>query len=155
MKMLLSLLVVTGLTFGVAAAQDLSGTNALTFAYPVPSTDHNVSSLAATSINLSGATITDSSGSAVNLSPSQFHLSHLPTVVQRVLHDTGCRPEWLELEITEGLLLVNELPSVRRLGPIVLYALYSFSLTSYFAYLYPVLFGRIRPWMFVLAIGTE
>ena len=52
------------------------------------------------------------------------------------------------------LLLVNELPSVRRRGPLVLYGLYSFCLTSYFAYLYPVLFGRIRSWMFVLAIVT-
>jgi len=53
------------------------------------------------------------------------------------------------------LLLVNELPSVRKLGPVVLYSLYSFSLTSYFAYLYPVLIGRIRWWMFVLAVMTS
>lgn len=53
---------------------------------------------------------------AVNLSPSQFHLSHLPTVVQRVLHDTGCRPEWLELEITEGLLLVNHATTLDTLN---------------------------------------
>lgn len=53
------------------------------------------------------------------------------------------------------LLLVNELPSVRRLGPVVLYGLYSFCLTSYFAYLYPVLIGRIRWWMFVLAVATS
>ncbi|HVZ22396.1 MAG TPA: DUF2914 domain-containing protein [Vicinamibacterales bacterium] len=53
------------------------------------------------------------------------------------------------------LLLVNELPSIRRLGPVVLYGLYSFSLTSYFAYLYPVLVGRIRWWMFPLAVATS
>ena len=53
------------------------------------------------------------------------------------------------------LLLVNELPSVRKLGPVVLYGLYSFCLTSYFAYLYPVLLGRIRWWMFVLAVLTS
>lgn len=53
------------------------------------------------------------------------------------------------------LLLVNELPSVRKLGPVVLYGLYSFCLTSYFAYLYPVLIGRIRWWMFVLAVMTS
>ena len=53
------------------------------------------------------------------------------------------------------LLLVNELPSMHALGPVVLYALYSFCLTSYFAYLYPVLIGRIRWWMFVLAIATS
>jgi Protein of unknown function (DUF2914) len=53
------------------------------------------------------------------------------------------------------LLLVNELPSVRRRGPVVLYGLYSFCLTSYFAYLYPVLFGRLRWWMFVLAVVSS
>ena len=57
--------------------------------------------------------------------------------------------------IIAALLLVNELPAMRRLGPIVLYGLYSFCLTSYFAYLYPVLFGRIRWWMFVLAVATS
>ena len=56
--------------------------------------------------------------------------------------------------IITSLLLVNELPSMRRLGPVVLYGLYSFCLTSYFAYLYPVLLGRIRWWMFGLAIVT-
>ncbi len=44
---------------------------------------------------------------AVNLSPRQFYLSDLPTVVKRILSDTGCKPEWIEFEITEGLLLVN------------------------------------------------
>jgi hypothetical protein len=52
------------------------------------------------------------------------------------------------------LLLVNELPQFRRYGPVVLFGLYSFCLTSYFAYLYPVLFGRLRPWMFLLAVAT-
>jgi hypothetical protein len=56
--------------------------------------------------------------------------------------------------VIAGLLLVNELPAFRRLGPVVVYALYSFSLTSYFAYLYPVLFGRLRSWMFLLAVAT-
>ena len=53
------------------------------------------------------------------------------------------------------LLLLNELPAVRKRGPVVLYGLYSFCLTSYFAYLYPVLLGRIRSWMFVLAVATS
>ncbi|HUK35032.1 MAG TPA: DUF2914 domain-containing protein [Vicinamibacterales bacterium] len=56
--------------------------------------------------------------------------------------------------IIASLLLINELPAMRRLGPVVLYGLYSFCLTSYFAYLYPVLIGRIRWWMFVLAVAT-
>jgi Protein of unknown function (DUF2914) len=58
------------------------------------------------------------------------------------------------LAVISMLLLVNELPSIRRRGPVVLYGLYSFCLTSYFAYLYPVLIGRIRWWMFVLAVMT-
>src|SRR5215471_14910304 len=57
--------------------------------------------------------------------------------------------------VIAALLLVNELPMFRRLGPVVLYALYSFCLTSYFAYLYPVLLGRMRWWMFPLAIATS
>src|SRR3954471_10308149 len=61
----------------------------------------------------------------------------------------------LFLLVIAALLLVNEVPSVRRRGPVVLYGLYSFCLTSYFAYLYPVLFGRIRWWMFVLAVATS
>jgi len=61
----------------------------------------------------------------------------------------------LFLGVTSLLLLVNELPQFRRFGPVVLFGLYSFCLTSYFAYLYPVLLGRLRPWMFLLAVGTS
>jgi hypothetical protein len=57
--------------------------------------------------------------------------------------------------VIAALLIVNELPMFRRLGPVVLYALYSFCLTSYFAYLYPVLIGRMRSWMFLLAVATS
>lgn len=53
------------------------------------------------------------------------------------------------------LLLMNELPQFRRFGPVVIFGLYSFCLTSYFAYFYPVLFGRLEPWMFLLAVGTS
>jgi hypothetical protein len=56
--------------------------------------------------------------------------------------------------VIAALLLVNELPAFRRLGPVVVYALYSFCLTSYFAYLYPVLLGRLRSWIFLLAVAT-
>jgi diguanylate cyclase (GGDEF)-like protein/PAS domain S-box-containing protein len=42
---------------------------------------------------------------AVNLSPRQFVRNDLAGTVAAVLAETGCRPEWLELEITEGLLL--------------------------------------------------
>jgi Protein of unknown function (DUF2914) len=53
------------------------------------------------------------------------------------------------------LLLMNELPQFRQFGPVVLFGLYSFCLTSYFAYLYPVIFGRLEPWMFLLAVATS
>ncbi len=53
------------------------------------------------------------------------------------------------------LLLMNELPQFRRFGPVVIFGLYSFCLTSYFAYLYPVLFGRLEPWMFLLAVASS
>ncbi|MDD2767797.1 MAG: EAL domain-containing protein [Methylococcus sp.] len=42
---------------------------------------------------------------AVNLSTRQFILNDLAGTVVRILAETGCRPEWLELEITESLLL--------------------------------------------------
>ena len=49
------------------------------------------------------------------------------------------------------LLVANELPQFHRLGPVVLVGLYSFALTSYLAYLLPVLLGHLRPWMFLVA----
>lgn len=42
---------------------------------------------------------------AVNLSPLQFRQDDLSQTVRSVLLTTGCQPEWLELEITENLLL--------------------------------------------------
>ncbi|MEW6038841.1 MAG: EAL domain-containing protein [Pseudomonadota bacterium] len=42
---------------------------------------------------------------AVNLSTRQFILNDLAGGLRRILDETGCRPEWLELEITESLLL--------------------------------------------------
>ncbi len=56
--------------------------------------------------------------------------------------------------IIAGLLALNELPRFQKLGPVVLVALYSICLTSYLAYLIPVLLGSIRPWMFYLAVAT-
>jgi Protein of unknown function (DUF2914) len=57
----------------------------------------------------------------------------------------------LFLALISLLLLVNEHPRFHRLGPVVLFGLYSFSLTSYLAYLLPVLLGHLRPWMFFVA----
>lgn len=42
---------------------------------------------------------------AVNLSPRQFWAPNLLTMVCDAIVQTGCRPEWIELEITESLLL--------------------------------------------------
>lgn len=42
---------------------------------------------------------------AVNLSSRQFRGNDLLTIVRDVLARTGCEPQWLELEITESLLL--------------------------------------------------
>jgi len=42
---------------------------------------------------------------AINLSARQFQSGNLLKVVSDALEATGCRPEWIELEITESLLL--------------------------------------------------
>ncbi|NWB31392.1 sensor domain-containing protein [Pseudomonas gingeri] len=46
---------------------------------------------------------------AVNLSPRQFQRSDLISSIRTILQVTGCKPGWLELEITEGLLLDNSI----------------------------------------------
>ncbi len=58
----------------------------------------------------------------------------------------------LFLVVLFGLLLANELPRFRSLGPSLRFALYAFCLTSYFAYLMPVLFGKVRAVLFVAAV---
>lgn len=45
---------------------------------------------------------------AVNLSTVQFRFSDLLSTVQQTLVDTGCKPQWLEFEVTESLLLSND-----------------------------------------------
>ncbi|HZH02743.1 MAG TPA: DUF2914 domain-containing protein [Myxococcaceae bacterium] len=50
-----------------------------------------------------------------------------------------------------ALLVANELPRFRKLGMSLRFGLYGFCLTSYFAYLGPVLVGFISPWLFVTA----
>jgi diguanylate cyclase (GGDEF)-like protein len=46
---------------------------------------------------------------AVNLSPRQFQMNDLLASIRAILQATGCEPGWLELEITEGLLLDNSI----------------------------------------------
>ncbi|MGN6648627.1 putative bifunctional diguanylate cyclase/phosphodiesterase [Trinickia sp.] len=59
---------------------------------------------------------------SVNLSARQFQSDDLVSVVERTLKETGCRPEYLELEITESLLLdesdavLTALSAFRSLG---------------------------------------
>ncbi len=54
-----------------------------------------------------------------------------------------------------GLLVANELPRFRALGPVVRVGLYGFCLTSYFAYLLPVLLGSFSGKLFVAAAGLS
>lgn len=52
-----------------------------------------------------------------------------------------------------GLLVANELPRFRQLGPIVRVGLLSLCVTMYFAFLLPVLIGRMGFWVFLLAVS--
>jgi diguanylate cyclase (GGDEF)-like protein len=42
---------------------------------------------------------------AINMSARQFHSGDLMKTVKRILQETNCLPEWIELEITESMLL--------------------------------------------------
>ena len=45
---------------------------------------------------------------AINLSARQFRLPDLVERLRRTLDETGCQPEWIEIEITESLLLDDD-----------------------------------------------
>jgi len=51
-----------------------------------------------------------------------------------------------------GLLVGNELPQLRRLGPVIRFALYSFCITSWLAYVLPMAFGYLSVWIFLLSV---
>jgi len=59
---------------------------------------------------------------AINISPRQFQQKDFPATIERALHTSGLKPEQLELEITEHLLMVDSEESleimqrVRKLG---------------------------------------
>lgn len=59
---------------------------------------------------------------AVNLSPYQFQQQNLVETVSRVLLETGLAPQWLELEITEGIAMqdvemtITTLRDLRAMG---------------------------------------
>lgn len=52
---------------------------------------------------------------AVNVSSRQFAANDFAKTVATVLEETGCRPEWLEIEITESLLLNGNEDNLRIL----------------------------------------
>lgn len=62
---------------------------------------------------------------------------------------------FLFLSVVFGLLVVNELPRFRALGPVVRVGLYGFCVTSYLAYLLPVLRGYYSGKLFMLAVGLS
>ena len=80
---------------GTATYTGGSGTSALTFSYTVGASDTNVASLAATAVNLNGATIKDGSGNAANLGVSGISQTGpqidttAPTVSSVVASGTG------------------------------------------------------------------
>jgi diguanylate cyclase (GGDEF)-like protein len=59
---------------------------------------------------------------SVNLSPRQFNDDGLLDMIRRVIDETGCKPEKLEIEITESVLMGNDdqtiatLESIREMG---------------------------------------
>jgi EAL domain-containing protein (putative c-di-GMP-specific phosphodiesterase class I) len=56
---------------------------------------------------------------SVNVSPRQFEEARLVERVQQALRDSGLAPEWLELEVTEGVImrdLRRPWPRWRRCG---------------------------------------
>jgi len=55
---------------------------------------------------------------AVNISAKQLGYEDLLKSIQRVLQDTGCRPQWLELEVTEGFIMKNPEQSIRLMEQI-------------------------------------
>ena len=58
---------------------------------------------------------------SVNLSPVQFREGAVTTLIENTLIDTGLDPSWLEIELTEGVMLDNSdvvMASLRRLHQI-------------------------------------
>ncbi len=51
-----------------------------------------------------------------------------------------------------AVIVANELPRFREQGPIVRVMLLSFAVTSFLAYLLPVLWGRLHAWQYVLSV---
>jgi len=56
------------------------------------------------------------------------------------------------LVVLGAILLANEAPRFRRLGPVMRVALLGFAVASYFSYLFPVMAGFLSPYLYVLAV---
>lgn len=50
------------------------------------------------------------------------------------------------------IIVANELPRFRAQGPIVRVMLLGFAVTSYLAYLLPVIYGQLEPWQYVISV---
>ena len=59
---------------------------------------------------------------------------------------------FLFLVVLAVVIVVNESPRFRERGPVVRVLLLSFSVTSYFGYLFPVLWGELRAWQYGAAV---
>ncbi|MCY1034871.1 DUF2914 domain-containing protein [Corallococcus sp. BB11-1] len=59
----------------------------------------------------------------------------------------------LFLAVMFSLLVANELPRFRQLGPVIRVALFSLCVTLYFASLLPVLLSRVGWWIFTLSVA--
>ncbi|MFO0596989.1 MAG: DUF2914 domain-containing protein [Myxococcaceae bacterium] len=60
---------------------------------------------------------------------------------------------FLFLVALSGLIVANELPRFRAQGPLVRVMMLSFAVTSYLAYLLPVLWGQLHAWQYVVSVG--
>jgi diguanylate cyclase (GGDEF)-like protein len=52
---------------------------------------------------------------AMNLAVKQLHQSDFLDMLQGLMHETGCRPEWLELEVTESQIMTKPDESIEVL----------------------------------------
>lgn len=52
---------------------------------------------------------------SVNLAGAQLHDPELDRFVEEILEETGCRPEWLELEVTEGFVMEDPASAIAAL----------------------------------------
>ena len=55
---------------------------------------------------------------ALNLSIKQLQKENFLENLQQIMKDTGCRPEWIELEVTEGQLIKDSRQAIRVLNDI-------------------------------------